>query len=687
MVSNESSSEGGGGGGSTSSTSGSALDEPLQWIALAVHLDEHRRDADADPELLLQVPLESGRLYDSTKFEEALRCLQQHAHVHHRQHYHQQPNDRGQSQSNASTSAAYPTHRGDGASFGDMNRTVAEGGGGGGISRKKGKVGTGRQPFPPSREASASSASTKHDRFGSGGGRTADDESHGFLRNAPPPPYALTPVVLSGLITALQHQRQEEEDASRQGTAEASADAIGPAEDLSSELVLHCHALRRAALRRAKIRNGRKQVRRFVPPLALTLAVVIAYLRSIRHMRSSLHKLRYVRSCESSLLLVEDSRQYEATCRHAETDLWDRYGTDLLDLPDSSVALSLQQVAAMHTVLTRPTLSRQDVEAGRRIHSNAAQGPTTFDRNRQQRGQESTVNRLVREAVEKHRDPNLGLSILDVGCGVGGTLYSLLPPYVNATLDIRGSATSSRPFRYRGIALSAAEVHHATQLAAHRADVLAQLDVAFEQRSFDSPLRRLQSNQSNATDPGPYTVMVAIESLSYSRNLKETIANLLSSLASGGIMVIVDDVVLPSDAGRVAVDPGFRRPSLVTHQTWNSLLVEHNCTMLEGYDLTFEHEIVWTADLPSASAAKAAMTFGPAFWPLSFVLNAIASSSETLWRRGVWWERWFAASAASRRMVQLHDDRAEHARAARKRIEEYQVRDSLSYHLYVCRKQ
>jgi SAM-dependent methyltransferase len=683
MVSYSCASEGGGDGGSSSTrsnnNSSALLDEPLQWIALAVHLDEHRRDADADPELLLQVPLESGRLYDSTKFEEALRCLQQHAHVH-RQHYH---HHHPPSQSNA-TSASAASHRYDDAaalSFGDANRS-GSGGVGGGPSKKKGKVGTSRPTVPASSHLPAREA-----RFGSGGGRTADDESHGYERNIPPPPYALTPVVLSGLITALQHQRhqqQEEEDAMRQGTTETDAftEATGHfSEDLSSELVLHCHALRRAALRRAKIRNGRKQVRRFVPPLALTLAVVIAYLRSVRRMRSSLNKLRYVRSCESSLLLVVDARQYEATCRHAETDLWDRYGTDLLDLPDASVAL------AMHSVLTRPTLTRRDVEAGRRIHSNAARGPTTFDRNRQPRGQESTVNRLVREAVEKHRNPTLGPSILDVGCGVGGTLYSLLPPYANATLDRRSPATSSRSFRYRGIALSAAEVHHATQLAAHRADVLAHWDVAFEQRSFDSPLRHLQSNQSNATDPGPYTVMVAIESLSYSRNLKETIANLLSVLASGGILVIVDDVVLPSDAGRVAVDPGFRRPSLVTHNTWNSLLVEHNCTLVEGYDLTFEHEIVWTADLPSASAAKAAMTFGPAFWPLSSALNAIASSSETLWRRGVWWERWFAASAASRRMVQLHDDRAEHARAARKRVEEYQVRDSLSYHLYVCRKQ
>jgi hypothetical protein len=654
---------------------------PLRWIARAVHYDEHRLDVDA--ELLLQVPLEAGRLYDSTKFAEALRCLHQQAHCGHglyrhgqlrHEHQHSSRTHTNRNQSHASAESAavpHPSHREDDAPSGEGSR------------KKRSKGGTGLLTARPTtfqqlpRDGAAGAAD--------GGTTKAADESHGFFdRKAPPPPYALAPVVLSGLIAALQHQRQQQqlqEDAKRQGAAaESSREAVGPAEDLSSELVLACHALRRAALRRAKIRNGRKRALRFVPPLLVTLAFVVAYVRSIRHMRSALVQLRYVRSCD---VFADARRCYEATCRLAEAELWDAYGTALLDLPASFRALSAR--TAMHSVLITPTLSRQDVEAGRRLHPHPARG-SPLDKYRSQGGTQSIVNRLVREAVDRHRDPNLGVSILDVGCGVGGTLDSLLPPYTKNDTQGRTSPTTSLPpFRYRGIALSAAEVHHATKLVEHRSD-LAHVDVAFEQRSFDSPLKRWQANESSAADQAPFTVMVAIESLSYSRNLKETMSNLLAGLQSGGIMVIVDDVVLPSDAGRVAVDPGFRRPSLVTHNAWNALFADNNCTIVEGYDLTFEHAIVWTNDLRSASVGKAD-PFGPALWPLSSVLNVVASSSETLWRRGVWWERWFAASAAARRMVQLHDGRAELSRAARKRRQEYQVRDSLSYQLYVCRKQ
>jgi SAM-dependent methyltransferase len=461
----------------------------------------------------------------------------------------------------------------------------------------------------------------------------------------------------------------------------------------------------------------------FALPLALTLAAVVLYLRSVARMRRSLLVLRYVPSpphapsystkpIDPGLDATpsgDNNRpstgraSYESASRLAEAELWDRYRTDLFeilasrvqsrggceDASDSSAIggrrFSPDRTAsapyAVHSTLVLPVLTRRDVQAGRRIDPKRHRLPSSpFVQVSQQYSLrwlgDSTVNRIVREAIVRHLQPNTTLDVLDVGCGVGGTLYSLLPS--------TAAGVSPKLLRYHGVAVSEAEIFHAREFAdchlrSHRS--LEGLDIRFEQQSFDAPIQRTVDENQNKTLH--YSVMIAIESLAYSRNLKETLSNLLPHLRAGGILVIVDDVVLPSDAGRIAVEPGSKRPSLVTHQTWDALLRDGGCPLVEGYDLTFEYELI-RGDSETLGAATAGATNEPrASSPSSFFFNPRA---KMLWQYGVWWERWFASSTPAVRMIQLHDDLLELSLAARKRQEEYHVRDALSYHLYVCRK-
>jgi SAM-dependent methyltransferase len=306
------------------------------------------------------------------------------------------------------------------------------------------------------------------------------------------------------------------------------------------------------------------------------------------------------------------------------------------------------------------------------------------------------VNRLVKRAVESHLRPadtsssSAGgrLSVLDAGCGIGGTLYGLLAAGPGGGGgDIRRSSPSVfETMRYDGIAVSEAEVYHARALAEHqrRLGHLEGVQVRFERRSFDDPWDDMPSNE---TEERYYSVVIAVESLAYSRNLRAALSSLVSRLRAGGIAVVADDVALPRDADRVASSElGRGRPGLVAHATWEALLRELGCPLLEGYDLTFEHDLLTSPSEIEREEACGPGGPGPS-WPFSppplssFVANGFAR----LWR---WWGRRVAPSApgAAARLVQLREDVADLRRSVLQRHQEHAVRGSLGYHLYVCRK-
>jgi len=104
--------------------------------------------------------------------------------------------------------------------------------------------------------------------------------------------------------------------------------------------------------------------------------------------------------------------------------------------------------------------------------------------------------------------------ILDAGCGTGYSLF-----YLNELYELRGL----------GISLSPAEIRYA-----HRACRKKQLD-----GYLDFKLDDYQHHRG-----GPYSKILAIESLKHADNLEQSIFNLLNRLSANGKLIIIDDFVV-----------------------------------------------------------------------------------------------------------------------------------------------
>ncbi len=126
-------------------------------------------------------------------------------------------------------------------------------------------------------------------------------------------------------------------------------------------------------------------------------------------------------------------------------------------------------------------------------------------------GGRPTFTRLHDIVVEQLGD-RVAPRILDAGCGLGGTMIALAEA-LNASVV--------------GVTLSAAQARTANEAAAAR---------GFEARvhanvgSYDAP------------PPGPFDVVIAIESLAHSVGPAESVSALVRVLAPGGVLVIVDDM-------------------------------------------------------------------------------------------------------------------------------------------------
>ncbi len=154
--------------------------------------------------------------------------------------------------------------------------------------------------------------------------------------------------------------------------------------------------------------------------------------------------------------------------------------------------------------------------------------------------------------------PQTGLQriILDVGCGVAGTFFSLYespPPPPSKKKRAHAAVSDKSRLLYMGITISKAEAEMARELILlHGINSLK--DVSIDVKSFDDPL------------PKDFTTTIAIESLLYSRNFAATLNNLMEATIVGGILIVVDDVVVDQSRRlhRLPVEQDLR-PSLLTH--------------------------------------------------------------------------------------------------------------------------
>jgi len=149
--------------------------------------------------------------------------------------------------------------------------------------------------------------------------------------------------------------------------------------------------------------------------------------------------------------------------------------------------------------------------------------------------------------------------ILDAGCGLGGTLLTLVD-------RLHGQGV--------GLTLSPSQQERAA--AAARARGLG-TRISIMVQSYDTP------------PPGPFDLIVAIESLAHSPAPALSTAALASVLAPGGCFVIVDDMPSSAAAGTEALarfQAGWHAPVLWTRTDYTHMFESRGLAVRVDDDLT-----------------------------------------------------------------------------------------------------
>ena len=373
------------------------------------------------------------------------------------------------------------------------------------------------------------------------------------------PSYALTPIILSGLLSNVR------DDSS-------SVDPLG-------ELVVTCQTMRRAAVKRVRNRQIRLKIQRNILPATSFVLLLLLYVQWIRETIYCLDKLHFMDERYSCDIY---SPEYREVCYLAEAHLWTtfedyllndhcrHYNEECLSRKFGSGPLALQarfsrQLVPIEDVLDDNTLIRRDnFRLGKIPRSQPAlpMNPATNSSIRPHGWLGASVPSLILgDIIDKNADE---ITVLDAGCGVGGSLWYFFPD-------------DSVKFSYHGIALSQAEVHFAREFVRRRG--MEHENIFFEQRSFDEFLPR-----------NTYRVVLAMESLSYSPNLEDTISNLVSTIQPGGIMVVADEfAVTPATDEMREVR---RAPSMNTLSHFVSLMEKNGLSLraVREYGIEFQFE-------------------------------------------------------------------------------------------------
>eukprot|EP00977_Amphora_coffeiformis_P018245 scaffold6331_cov152-Amphora_coffeaeformis.AAC.11 len=496
------------------------LRNPLQVLELAVRFDESRQD-----EAILKEPLENGKLHDQKQFLEALKFLE--------------------SQTKPPTSLQQQQQQ--------------------------------QQQPPPSLPSNS-----RRTRVSSGKPTFYELLCKIFRinnkrENETYPEYALTPIILSGLLRTV-----------RDNTAEASSSPSLPqgSVDRVGELVLTCQSMRRAAIRRVNNRQIRIKIQRNILPALSFCFLLLMYGQGIRETWQSLEALHFIThedySCDNF------AYEYRRPCHFAEAHLWTMFEHYLLldkcrdndqecltrkfgEGPLALQARFTRNLVPIEDVLDDTTSTKRELfRLGKIPHSEPALENMAFltgGAGKERLGKSVPLLTMGDPFENADLTAFREISVLDIGCGVGAALYFLLP-------------ANTELFNYHGIALSHAEVHFAREMA--RRQGLEKARVFFEQRSFDEILPRLS-----------YNLIVALESLSFSPNLENTMANLMSALQPGGILLVSDEFVLPGHESSVSAMAAARRaPSFNSILHYATLMEEYGCQVqyVREYGMEFQFE-------------------------------------------------------------------------------------------------
>lgn len=635
------------------------LRDAFEYVALAIRFDESRPES----EQLLQTPIEDGRLYDNTMpFAQALEYLKKNTapparlatSTAHKRKLKATTSSSSSITSSSSSLAAAGQHS--------------------------------QQPQQPQQQPQQQQLPSQPQQK-----QLSEDKKQPKL-----PHVALTPIILSGLLAAI---KDEQDVNAASAVADDSTTNIDNTnsnnnndvnfntnntsninveqqlrqqpQDTCSELVLYCYSMRRAALYRVRARRKRHRIQRIVLPVGSLLLLLAMMTRNLYFYMQQLQALSLVESCDAA-------GKYISACRKAEGHLYNKYRAHLLHLREAkqeAVAanrifacpgedcwhealdeISVEGPFVLHTALRQDLITLQEVDDGRSQTRNTPS--KVVDKNQLKWLGNSTVNRLVSEALEKYM-PQTALErrILDVGCGVAGTFFSLYkpppPPPLSKTERARAAVHDKNRLLYTGITISKAEAEMARELILLH-NITNLKDVSIDVKSFDDPL------------PRGFTATIAIESLSYSRHVAATLNNLIEATIVGGILIVVDDVVVDHShrQHRLPVEQDVR-PSLLMHKEWMAAFDKVGCEVVLMRDLSLEYELLED----------------PRFRP-----ETDGSSWDWMipyWLLGNLMKR--SGNAAVRRVAEMHEDRAAAMEAYNARRSAYRE-TNMSYNMYVCRK-
>ena len=430
--------------------------------------------------------------------------------------------------------------------------------------------------------------------------------------------------------------------------------------------------MRRAALARLRVRRERQRIQRILIPIVFVVGPILLAIWTMYNVRQILLDFGFVDDPSCALFHHDNDLDSKMICRHAESKLWERLQPsqhnswevhctlqECQRVDDASVDTTSPY--ALHTALAQWYIELDKVD------SSGYYGSSSHRRNKPRRSDHSQVwsslqwlgdtevNRIVRKelfAATSTKDAS-SIKLLDVGCGIGGSLYPLLS----------GDLPLDKQLTYHGIASTKSEIHQARELQrTHQLD--SSPNLLFHMHDFDQPL-------SNS-----YTAMIAIESLSYSRNLERTLKNLASSLLPKGVLIIVDDVLAPGLSSDSLLIQELRavstRASLLTHHQWMETLSSAGLVIQSVQDLSLTHDTPALNGPPNSS-------------PWMIVATWRQKTAQVLHD---WWAAWVGESPAksdraSLRAIQLVQDLVQKTRDDDLRQGAFHEA-SLSYYMYVC---
>jgi len=151
----------------------------------------------------------------------------------------------------------------------------------------------------------------------------------------------------------------------------------------------------------------------------------------------------------------------------------------------------------------------------------------------------------------------VGVSVLDVGCGTGNTLFKLAKHKQTSGLGI---SISDKEIQFANSELKKLDRH---------------TSIAFSKQSFDDPILHQK-----------FDVIIAIESLKHSYDLSKTVKNLLSASHDNTIFIIADDFII-RNSGKVDEQKKlWKAPSFMTLAEFEAILNQNSKFQLQRHDFT-----------------------------------------------------------------------------------------------------